>query len=52
MWTLGVTAGIFGIVGNYLGAGLVLNKGAVVVRPIIVTVLVLLLVKTGWDFLV
>lgn len=50
MWVLGLTAGVFGIAGNYLGAGLALKKGASVTRPIIVTVLVLLLIKTGLDF--
>ena len=49
-WTLGLAAGVFGILGNYLGAGLVLKKGASAVRPIIVCVLALLFVKTAWDF--
>ncbi len=51
LWTLGLAAGLFGIAGNYVGAGLVLNQGTKVVRPIIVIVLALLFVKTAWDFL-
>lgn len=50
LWGLGLVAGLFGIAGNYMGAGLMLKKGTDIVRPIIVVVLTLLFVKTAWDF--
>ena len=45
IWLLGLTAGLFGIAGNYLGARLALKSGEKITRPIILIVLVLLLIK-------
>ncbi|MEE1313517.1 MAG: TSUP family transporter [Lachnospiraceae bacterium] len=42
---LGLTASIFSIAGHYIGAGMVLKSGNKVVKPIILTVLVLLFIK-------
>ena len=42
---LGLCAGLFGILGNYLGSGLVVQNGQKIVRPVIVVVLVLLFIK-------
>lgn len=50
-WILGSAAGLFGIAGHYIGAGLVMKNGSRVVRPIIVVVLSILFVKTAWDYL-
>lgn len=51
IWLLGLTAGIFGIAGHYIGAGLVLQNGTKIVRPIIGVVLAVLFVKTAWELL-
>ena len=42
---LGLTAGCFGILGNYLGARLFSQKGAAWTRPLIVVVLAIFFVK-------
>lgn len=39
---LGLAAACFNMAGNYIGSGLVMNKGAKIVRPIIIAVLILL----------
>lgn len=44
-WSLGLAAVVFSILGNYVGAGLVTQKGKKIVRPVIITVLAILLVK-------
>ncbi|MDR1239630.1 MAG: TSUP family transporter [Treponema sp.] len=46
---LGLTAGVFSIAGAYLGSGLVIRRGARVIRYVIMGVLCLLFAKTGWD---
>lgn len=50
-WVLGAFAGCFGITGHYIGSGLVMKNGGRIVRPIILTVLAILFVKTAWDYL-
>lgn len=42
---LGLTAALFSIAGNYLGAGLAMKRGYRIVRPIVLAVLTLLFVK-------
>lgn len=42
---LGIAAGIFGFLGHWLGAGLMIKNGRKIVRPIVLTVLVLLFTK-------
>ena len=39
---LGLTAAVFSIAGNYLGAGMVMKDGTKIVRPIVIVVLGLL----------
>ncbi len=46
---LGLTAGLFGIAGNYLGARSFTARGAKIVRPLIVTVLAVFFVKILYD---
>lgn len=48
-WTVGLVAGLFGMVGHYLGAGLVLKDGTRIVRPVIVGVLAVLFVRTALE---
>ena len=42
---LGLAAAACNMLGNYIGSGLVLSKGTKIVRPIILVVLALLLIK-------
>jgi uncharacterized membrane protein YfcA len=46
---LGLAAGVFSIAGSYLGSGLVIRRGAKVIRFVILAVLGLLFVKIAWD---
>ncbi len=46
---LGLAAAVFSIVGNYLGAGMVMKDGTKIVRPIIIVVLSLLFAKAVFD---
>jgi uncharacterized membrane protein YfcA len=48
---LGLAAGVFSIAGSYLGSGLVMRKGAGLLRVFILAVLALLLAKTAYDVL-
>lgn len=45
LYPLGLTAGIFCILGNYIGSGLVLSNGQKIVRPVVLIVLLILFVK-------
>ena len=42
---LGLAAGACNIAGNYIGSGLVMTNGAKIVRPVIIVVLILLLIR-------
>ncbi len=44
-YMLGITAALFGMLGGYLGSGVVLKNGSKIVKPIILLVLLLLFVK-------
>lgn len=45
-----IPATAFSILGNWLGSGLAIKKGAKFIRPVMLFVLCLLLVKMGYDF--
>lgn len=45
LFTLGIAAALCNMAGGYIGAGLAMNKGANIVKPIILFVLLLLLLK-------
>lgn len=47
---LGLTAGIFSIVGNFLGASYYKKFGSAIARPIIIVVLLIFFAKTIWQF--
>lgn len=49
-WKLGLAAAVCSVLGNYLGSGLVTQKGQKVVRPIIITVLCILFLKVIFGF--
>lgn len=44
-YSIAIPAAFCGILGNYIGAGLALKKGAKLIRPMLIVVLTLLLVK-------
>ena len=48
---LGLTAAVFSIAGQYLGAGLAMKNGSKIVRPVILIVIVLLTGKVLLEFL-
>lgn len=49
-YAVAVPAMFFSILGNWVGSGLAIKKGAKFVRPVMVFVLCLLLVKIAYDF--
>ena len=51
MIPLGLTAAVFSIAGQYLGAGLALKNGSKIVRPVILLVIFLLAGKILLEFL-
>lgn len=51
MWSVGIPAAVCGIVGNYVGSGLALKKGAKIIRPMFIVVLTLLLLRLVTDLM-
>ncbi|GAB7140362.1 TSUP family transporter [Deferribacterales bacterium RsTz2092] len=49
---LGLCAGLFSILGGYVGSGLVITRGSKVVRPIIVGVLTLLMINVAYNTII
>jgi len=49
IYTIGIPAAIFGILGNYVGSRMVVKKGAKLIRPTMLFVLSILLVKIIYD---
>ncbi|MEL3913625.1 sulfite exporter TauE/SafE family protein [Treponema pedis] len=49
IYRIAIPAAICGIMGNYLGAGLALKKGAAFIRPLMVIVICLLFAKLFYD---
>ena len=47
---LGLTAAIFSVIGQYLGAGLTMKNGSKIVRPVILLVILLLAIKILLEF--
>ena len=50
IWSLAIASTVFNIAGSYLGAALAIKKGAEIIRPIMICVVALLLVKLVFDF--
>jgi len=48
-YSLGLPAALFGIAGNWLGSGVALKRGAKVIKPVMLVVLVLLFIKIITD---
>jgi uncharacterized membrane protein YfcA len=51
IFTLAVPAALFGIAGNYIGAGLALQKGARIIRPVFLIALTLLVINLIYSLL-
>lgn len=49
VWSIGIPAALFGIAGNWIGAGLAIKGGKKIIRPMFMLVLALLMVKIGYD---
>ena len=49
LWTLAAACTVFYAIGSYMGAALAIKKGAAVIRPIMISVMVLLIVKILFD---
>jgi len=50
-YDIALPAALFGIAGNYLGSGLAIKKGAKFIKPMLIVVMLLLLVKLGYDII-
>ncbi|MDR2870217.1 MAG: TSUP family transporter [Deferribacteraceae bacterium] len=50
--TLGLVAAAFGMAGNYIGSGMLIHKGATIIRPIIIFVLAIFFAKVIYDMFV
>lgn len=50
-YAVALPCAVCGILGNYIGAGMTIKKGAAIVRPVLIIVVVLLLVKVVIDLL-
>jgi len=49
---VGLCAAVFGVAGNYLGAGLALKKGVKLIRPVFVFVFCILMIKVAYDLFI
>ena len=48
---IGLIAAVFSVAGHYIGAGLTIRNGSKIVRPVILTVLLLLTVRVVLELL-
>ena len=51
-YKIGIPCAVCGILGNYVGSGLAIRRGARVVRPLMFVVIAMLLFKVVWDLAV
>jgi len=51
IFLIGIPAAAAGILGNVLGAKLAITKGAKIIRPVFILVLLLLMIKILWDII-
>lgn len=49
MYAIGLPAALFGIAGNWIGSGLALKKGAKIIKPVMIGVLIILFTKVLMD---
>lgn len=48
-YQIGIPAALCGILGNWIGSGLAIKRGAKVIRPVFISVIALLFIKIGVD---
>ena len=48
---LGLTAAVFGMAGNYLGARSFIKKGDAIARPVIIIVISIFIIKVIYEFI-
>lgn len=48
---IGLISGVFSIAGHYLGSGLAIRNGSKIVRPVLIVVIGLLVIKVLWELL-
>ncbi len=51
LFLLAIPAGVFGIMGSWVGSGLAIKKGEKVIRPMLIGVVVLIFIKILWDII-
>ena len=49
IYSIAIPAAVFGIIGNYIGAGFAIKKGTVFIKPLMICVIVLLFGKLFYD---
>lgn len=49
LFAIGIPAALCAIAGHYIGSGLAIKNGQKVIRPMLILVLTLLLIKLSWD---
>ena len=49
LWSIGLPAAVFGIAGNWIGAGLALKNGKKIIKPMFFIALILLMIKIIYD---
>ena len=49
IYSIAITAAVFGIIGNYIGAGFAIKKGTAFIKPLMICVIVLLFGKLFYD---
>lgn len=50
-YRIGIPCAVCSIVGSFIGSGLAMKKGVKIVRPMMLVVIALLLIKIAWDLL-
>ncbi len=51
IWNLGIAAAIVNILGSYLGASIAIKRGSKIIRPLLLVIMVLLIIKVAYDLL-
>lgn len=51
LWSIGLPAAVFGIAGNWIGAGLALKNGKKIIKPMFFIALILLMIKIIYDMM-
>ena len=49
VYSLGLCAAVFSVLGHYTGSGMVITNGKKIMRPAIVIVLLIMIVKIVWE---